>query len=873
MYFVPLDRMWERVKLAREDSDTTLFYALLAMGEMLIKTISAGLVATVDDINRDRYTQLYHLVRATGIGDWTQVLNDVLTGPASQHLMIAALEDQRELTQRVGAGSWQYAAVNELHSCLQAFGLASEPVAGKVSVMRWLEQFVVLRNKTKGHGAPLPAECSVASPPLERSIRLVAENLNLFHRPWAYLHRNVSGKYRVSAISADSSVFAKLKTSYAIQNKVAFSDGIYVDFAGEIVRVELMLSDPDLLDVFYMNGGVSGKRFEWLSYSTGDIRAGDLTPYLAPASELPSSVTQGYGTLEVQGEVLGNLPPKPHGYITRERLERELYSALQDDRHPVVTLRGRGGIGKTSLALTVLHHIARQNRFGIILWFSARDIDLELEGPKQVKPHILTEKDVARDLVSLLEPPDIPTNHPLATRYLASTLTKSPFNDMPILFVFDNFETVRSPQDLYAWIDQYIRSPNKVLITTRWRDFRGDFPVEVTGMTDEEGELLIDSTAHTLSIHTALSSAYRQELIRESDGHPYVIKVLLGEVKKTGQAQGVKRIAAGGDDILDALFERTYAMLSAVAQRLFLTLCSWRSVIPQLAVEAVLLRPQQEERMDVEHAVEELEQSSLIEVNTSDEDQTQFLSVPLVAAIFGKSKLKVSAWSNVIEEDVKLLRNLGAAQHSEIRRGSSPQIERMAREFAQRAAQSVNALEDYVPILEFIARKHPPTWMLLASVYEDEGPSQSLESARAAVIRYLEATGGMGERTGAWQRLADLCRRMDDIPGEIHALAAMCQEPNILFTTLSDAVGLLNGLFPNKYRLDTDDRRAMVQRVAAIIGSRVADEGYASDCSRVAWLYLYLHDDVNARKFTEIGLAKDADNEHCYRLGRRLGLL
>jgi hypothetical protein len=42
------------------------------------------------------------------------------------------------------------------------------------------------------------------------------------------------------------------------------------------------------------------------------------------------------------------------------------------------------------------------------------------------------------------------------------------------LFVFDNFETVRSPAELYIWIDTYVRPPDKVLITTRFRDFKGD---------------------------------------------------------------------------------------------------------------------------------------------------------------------------------------------------------------------------------------------------------------------------------------------------------------------------------------------------------------------------------------------------------------
>ncbi len=52
---------------------------------------------------------------------------------------------------------------------------------------------------------------------------------------------------------------------------------------------------------------------------------------------------------------------------------------------------------KTSLALNVLHEIAN-----IILWFSARDIDLLISGPKVVQPQVLSERDIAEEFKKLL---------------------------------------------------------------------------------------------------------------------------------------------------------------------------------------------------------------------------------------------------------------------------------------------------------------------------------------------------------------------------------------------------------------------------------------------------------------------------------------
>jgi hypothetical protein len=69
-------------------------------------------------------------------------------------------------------------------------------------------------------------------------------------------------------------------------------------------------------------------------------------------------------------------------------------------------LVGRGGIGKTCLALKVLHQLAHstKERFIGIVWLSARDIDLLPQGPKLVKPAVLTTKDIAREVSALFQP-------------------------------------------------------------------------------------------------------------------------------------------------------------------------------------------------------------------------------------------------------------------------------------------------------------------------------------------------------------------------------------------------------------------------------------------------------------------------------------
>jgi hypothetical protein len=605
-----------------------------------------------------------------------------------------------------------------------------------------------------------------------------------------------------------------------------------------------------------------------ISYITDNKRDADAGPYLAPAEALPQSETQGLGMLDLQGECFGNLPPMPKDYVSRATLETDLRNVLTDDRHPVITLVGRGGIGKTWLALSVLHRVSTEQRFAAILWFTARDIDLLPPGPKVVRPHVLTERDIAEEFSRLMQPREAGERTFKPDRYLAENLAQSPVGSM--LFVFDNFETVRSPADLFAWLDTYIRLPNKILITSRSRDFKGDYPVEVSGMSEQESEDLINSTADELGIRGPLTADYRRDLYHESDGHPYVMKVLLGEVAKAGRLTRVERIIASRDEILDALFERTFSTLSPVAKRVFLTLCNWRSTVPQLAVEAVLLRPTNE-KMDIENAIEELHRSSFVEVTVSAQDSTVFLNVPLTAAVFGKRKLAVSPWKNAIEADTLLLREFGAAQESDIRHGAFPRIERMFRQVAARITGK-GGLEEYLPILEFVARRYPRAWLLLASLHEESGLPNGLEQAKEAVRRFLEMTVGNADQRQAWERLTRLCERTGDRSGELHALVEMCEISDIPFEAISTAANRVNKVFRDRYfdlDLDTGEQQVVFRRLVKVMEQRI-DEGDATDCSRLAWLCLHLHDEERARAYVDRGLAKDSLDDHCLRLAERL---
>ena len=868
MFFKPLDKMTERVGIAREDSDTSLFMNLLYMGEMLTKLIASGLIAAVSvDRQRNQYRLIHRLVHADGIGEWTEAIDDALTGPASQHLIAPVRVEQKELTQRCEMGNWQNDAVAILNRVLKQIEPSIEDLPLKVDLRRWFSIFAKIRNRTRGHGAPPSDLCSRCCINLEISIKVIIDNYHTFKRPWAYLHRCLSGKYRVTKLTPNTEIFAPLTTSQTL-TMPNLKDGIYVHYGEtEPSFVELIESNADALDFFFPNGNFKDKTFQMISYITGDTCEGDSRKYLLPATELPQSETQGKGILDVIGNCFSNFPPKQKGYVERAKLEIELENVLMDERHPVVTLVGRGGIGITWLGLTVLHKIACQGKYDTILWFSARDIDLRPEGPRQVMPHILSTKDIANEYVRLVEPQEATAKDFNPVDHLSRTLGSSQVGN--ILFVFDNFETVHNPIELYHWIDTFVRLPNKVLITTRFREFKGDFPVEVTGMSEQECNELVTSISNSLGINKIITGEYRDEIYRESDGHPYVIRLLLGEVAKADKIDRIERIVASRDEMLDALFERSYSRLTPVAKRVFLTLCNWRSVIPQLAIEAVLLRPQNE-RMDVPSAIDELNRCSFIEIAPSEKDKELFLIIPLAASVFGRKKLEVSEMKSAIEADTQLLNCFGGAQQTDIKHGIQPRVERLFRHIADRINKSRETLKDHLQMLEFIGHKYPQAWLLLSSLHEEFGGEEGYEQSKETIKLFLESRPSSIDSLKAWKKLADLYSRTNDATGEAHALVAMCQIPEIPFIHISNSANRLSDLFHSqKLILDTEIKQILVKRLVTVMEEKI-DEGNAIDCSRLAWLFLHLRDENKAKIYTKRGLELDPFNFYCENLSERL---
>ena len=865
----PLQSMLERTEKEKLESDVGYFNALMYMGEAVMKFAVAGLVAAVqDDLDRNRYRLEYRLVRADGLGVWDQVLDDVLVGASSQFLDPASIPTRRALTERMSDDTWQFRALRDLSVSLQTVHLeSSQQTSGRIQGRSWFKDFVVLRNGTRAHGAPPPSVLVDACPTLATSINEIVSNLPLFSLPWAYLYRNLSGKYRVTTWGETSDMLDNLRRDASF----VFDNGVYIELTS-LRRLSLVDSDPDASDYWLANGAFNSNKFEMLSYLTNERKNKPSSPYLQPAEELPASETEGLGHLSTKGLTFTNIPEPIANYVPRLQLEKELDEQLRDlERHPIITLTGRGGIGKTSTALEVITNMIDSDAcpYDVVVWFSSRDVDLLPSGPKAVRPQGLSVHDFATEYANLLVPSEMNLKGFNRQEYLGKQLAGETIG--PTLFVFDNFETTTSQVEVFKWLDTYIRGPNKVLITSRSRGFTGDYEVQVPAMAQTEAEELIVQTAKAVGVNHLINSEYREELIRESSGHPYVIKLMIGEVARGSSRVHPERIMAAQGEALVALFERSYNRLSPAAQRVFLTLCKWRSSVPALAVEAVLLRPENE-RIDVGEAIEELVRGFFVEEIVEGTTGESEVGVPLAARLFGLGKLGVSVWQVSIETDISILHLFGPRMS-----GTSPvlgnRIQVLFRNVAEALSTGRRDISEVRPVLDFLTTRYSYSCVLLSrlffELYQDE-----VEEERY-LLKYVEGYADPEMPAWeAWKRIAAIRRNRGDARGELHALAQSCRGTNTPSIELSEVANQISNIFfklrwESPEVLSREEKQFLVRDVVGNLELALRELN-PTDLSRLAWLQLHLGEIDSALVTVNQGLSIDPENSHCLGLKARL---
>lgn len=315
----------------------------------------------------------------------------------------------------------------------------------------------------------------------------------------------------------------------------------------------------------------------------------------------------------------------------------------------------------------------------------------------------------------------------------------------------------------------------------------------------------------------------------------------------------LRRVNARDYGVLTALFERSFGALSTQAQRVFLLLSSWRSMVPVLGLMAVVSRPGQE-RFDVDSVVTELTRFSLVE--TREVDGVAFFKVPLAAQLFGTSKRAVSALDPLVVADLEVLRALGVIT-PDSKRGLATNMESLARE-ATAIWRSGGDPTQVLSVLEYMGSEVASALLVRARVLRDIG---DLASASDALGQYLQR---VPDDLDAWRDWISILEGLDRPVDEVHAWLQLAKAPGSEARELGQAARRLNHYLANGDIPDAVVKEAMVGGLRRVMEARAAELDPASH-SRLAWLCVNAGDRLAGVRWAEVGLRLDSSDDHCRR--------
>ena len=853
----PLALVVRRLGVAGANAGAETFLLASYLAEAAIKLVVVALYAGLrEKAPEHAYRMAYDIVRADGLGTQEAWIRQATSQPLAGFLPPAFNEvvGWAGKVRTKSEDAWFQEASEAVGQVFGLLGLDPPFSHRRPTVRDLVAALVQLRNKTRAHGAVGADFFDRANSPYLHSVGLFLVHCPAFAWRWVHLLRRDNG--RIRGVLLHGSEPTHLRDAEVASIAVS-EPGVHVwppSVSHPIPCADLLLSNRECSEFLLPNGGFLGKSGWFMDYATGSARQLDLEGFARPPAPLPPSETHGLPAFDIQSNVFGNLPPLLPGYVTRASLEAELDRRLRDRNHPIITLHGRGGIGKTSLALRAAHSLAAEPAptFEFICWFSARDIDLRPRGPAEVRPAVANLAAVSAAYGSLFEADG-------SIESFAAALS-SPSASKGTLFIFDNFETMEGVRELHEFLDTHTHLPNKVLMTSRERAYKADFPIEVRGMDRAESFALMKYAARQLAIEQLVTDEVMGSVYEYSEGHPYVMRVLVGEIASENRYVPAKSLLPRRLDIVNAVFERSFNKLSPDGRRVFLTVGCWRSLVSELALLVVL----GQRGVDVEAGVDECRRLSLLEASTFLDEQPAY-SAPQVARLFARKKLEGDPDRLLIEEDLAILQRFGVVPTAQ--RVNVPQEESLLR-FVEWCLGQVNAPQDVMRLdrsLEALAELWPQGWLWLARYRMKRGAPHS--DTEYVLRRAVEE---MPSNKEALLARADFALRAGDeatyISSRLLAVEADPRDKYLLREVASDVCKYIN-----EHSQDIPiARRSLYLATLRDHMGKLAAELDATGLSRLAWLHLLENNKSDAWRYASLGLKKEAGNRHCFNIIERL---
>ena len=869
----PLCQIEQRLARAEQvGSALEVFNTALLAGEAAIKwstSTALSLLRAQEPARADRLA--LQLVRAESLGGWISVLRQALNSlhrahyPGSRTWAAAITGKALESA----ASQSMIEAVEGIRHVIRLLDEADYTGVdrGRHSLLDLMSDLVFVRNRTRGHGAQAAQFFDDAAPPLSTAVRSLIMALP---EGAVWCLSSPRDEQQRGLFEATPLVGMDPSAGFAANADDESSARIHVrteELECELEHVASVEHSAGLSFLF-ANGRWNDAQAicQFVDYATGRTAFLQLG-YTASDLDLLPSDTAAQDTLVWRNHVAHNLPPRPAEFVDRPALEERLRTLLTDKQHRLVTLRGGGGMGKTALALNALwEFIEADEAFGYdyVLWFSARDIDLLEAGSRERRRDVSDVDDVAESFAQLMGEGEL--SDQAAVSYMVDQVSGAS-GSPSYLIVLDNLETFENPARIQRVFDESVVLPSKVLLTSRHEEFRGDYPVDVSGMEESEADRLMVEEARRHYAEPRVGKQVRDKIATVTGSRAYAMKLAVAQIGAGRSPDEVTQSIPRRSDLLAALFDRSFEQLSEDGRFLYLMLGAVGRSVPELALKAIATV----HGHDYDAGAGALVALSLVSRDEADAAH-RHLRLTEMAYRHARSKL-------IGDPDELRIRALSAEFREWITpRGTLTDVEAFASSVIDTATSTPRAtglgVSDLLRLTEELAEDYPTLWPQVAAALDAAG-SNYTERARAAYRRAAEQAEV--DDPLPWQRWSAFERRRG---GEFQALVksirAVETDATPLWYCSQVAYDLSEYISSHKQEIPVASRSFLVGSV------RVTLEGHdregnldATALSRLGWLYLIEYSPGSnpdqtlvekARYCAQRGLELDPQNRHCERL-------
>jgi len=444
-----------------------------------------------------------------------------------------------------------------------------------------------------------------------------------------------------------------------------------------------------------------------------------------------------------------NLPTPDYeyegGFVGREEDKKKIKQYLKSEKFSVITITGAGGVGKTSIALKVIHEITQQSGawFDSILWLSAKENKLSPLGIEDIEPTLKSYEELLDTFIGLFGFTSEIKENTIEEKEELTELIIELSNQ--ILVVIDNLETITDDRIINFIID----APTKIkfLVTSRKGIGQVERRYELKELKAAEAVYLFRQLARDKQLESLikLKNEVIQKYVAKVSYYPLAIKWVIGQVARGKDINNViDSIHNDESDISKFCFEQIFGMISEKCKRILYSV----SLMESAPTRSILQHVSELDEKEFEDAIEELILVSLIIPeqfqDESKEIGTKYNLLPLTK---GYTRLQLNKNldlreclnNRIIEIESTVAESLRAQKeykHSLYNFGAKTDEEKIATIIAQNAFQKyqsgsyIDAVEEY--------KRAVKTAPKFAPVYRNWGVMESYENHISEATKLME---------------------------------------------------------------------------------------------------------------------------------------